>query len=77
MTLTFDPRISVGNLLTMACGIMVFVVWFVMIETANAERDLKITTLERRVTKNDKMHEDIQTIKVDIGRALAILEERR
>ncbi len=80
----FDSKISLGNILTIICGLFVAIGWFVSIESANAKRDEKFVYLERRVEKTEALAVDIQTIKVDVGRVqekqdmmLQILRERR
>lgn len=80
----FDSTITWGNLLTIACGIIVAISWFVMIETANAKRDQAAIYLEKRVTKNETMTSAVQEIKIDIAKVqekqdimLQLLRDRR
>lgn len=64
----FDNRVSLGNVLTILGGIAVAAGWFASVESADAKRDEKFNSLERRVELTETMAKDIQKIKVDVGR---------
>ena len=64
----WDGSISTGNIITILCGVLVAIAWFASIESANAKRDEKIFFLEKRVSKNEGMSDDIRVLDVKIGR---------
>lgn len=64
----FDFTISLGNIITVFCGIMATIVWFASVETANAKRDIKVDNLQVQVTKNSLIRDDINAVRLQMSR---------
>lgn len=66
--ISFNPSISLGNLLTIVGLLMAIIGVYVSIETANAKRDEKLVYFDQRITKNEGIQKDVQDIKVQMGK---------
>ena len=58
----FNYTVSIGNILTIFRGIVVAVMGIISIETANADRDMKLTSLNERVAKVETIHSDLSNL---------------